>query len=228
MCEMLVVRSEKPVSFESIFPYATLLDEYGVAGFGWGVVWRTEQGELKQYRSADGIRRDPLASRTLTGITSREFLIHLRRPSLMTSIAHFNAQPYLHREDKIAFAHNGYFAHHHDLRAMYPDVEGTSDSVVGFHHYLALLKNGVEPTTALKQTHEALGGKANLCALHANGMIFCYGGNVDNAMYRFQLGELQCVATSLHSHDDFLFQAIFPTASDIVKIPLHTAIQLPG
>lgn len=70
MCEMLAVQSALPVPVEQVLTYAELLDEYGIAGFSWGIVWTAEDGTLQRYRSTDGIHRDTMYARTLKNVFS--------------------------------------------------------------------------------------------------------------------------------------------------------------
>ncbi|MBB6446577.1 class II glutamine amidotransferase [Bacillus benzoevorans] len=227
MCELLTVKGDENIPIEWIFHYAKLLEEYGFAGFGWGVAWKNENGEIKRYRAVEGIKNDNLAPQTLRGIQSKEYLVHLRKPSLMKSIAYYNSQPYLNYETSFAFAHNGYFIHHEQHRAYFAEqLEGTSDSEVGYQYYLKKLKDQFGPQVSLELTHQELGGKANLMVLRKEAGSLLYAGNDDNRMYMFNLEGIQCAATSLHSQDDFIFQTIFPTASNIQQIPLFTSCEL--
>jgi predicted glutamine amidotransferase len=187
-------------------------------------VWTEENGALKRYRNAEGIRKDQLYSRALKGIASRDFLVHLRRPSLMTTISHRNAQPYVAPGHGLAFAHNGYFQHHDEHRAQFADqLEGTSDSEVGFRYFLTRLTEDSLPD-ALVKTHQVLQGKANIGVMRAGGEIWFYAGNSDNRAYTFMLDGMRFAATSLHSNDDFLFQTIFPQAASVAQIPRHSAV----
>jgi len=227
MCEMLAIRSEKLMPIETVLKYASLLDEYGVAGFSWGIVWKTESGTLKRYRAVEGIRRDPLAFRTLTSISSTEYLVHLRRPSAMTTIAHRNAQPYVSADGKVAFAHNGFFERHREYRPTYVDrLEGTSDSEVGFFYYQDLLTSGVVPQNALMQTHADLHGGANIGMMQAHGKTLFYSGHPDNSVYAFQQDGARMVSTALHSSDDYLFQSVFPNAEHCERIATGTVCEV--
>ena len=82
--------------------------------------------------------------------------------------------------------------------------------------------------TSLSLTHQSLEGKANLVVFRKDEETLLYAGNEDNRMYVFNLEGVQCASTSLHSHDDYLFQAIFPTATDIQSIPLYSCYELSG
>ncbi|HHY67848.1 MAG TPA: hypothetical protein GX517_11780 [Alicyclobacillus sp.] len=227
MCEMLAIRAERPLLLEEVWPYMILLDEYGVAGFGWGVVWIGIDGKLRRYRTADGIRRDPVGPRSLAGVRSTRYLIHLRRPSAMTTIAHRNAQPYLSSGGDLAFAHNGYFARHNAFRPEFEGrFEGTSDSEVGFLLYQKEVSNGIAPAEALLRVHRDLEGHANIGVLQADGELLMYAGNHENNVYAFDLGDLRMMSTALHSMDDFLFQTIFPSASNVRRVETGTVHRL--
>ena len=55
------------IEIEWMMKYAMLLEEYGFAGFGWGIAWKSDSGEIQRYRSVDGIRKDTLAPQPLKG-----------------------------------------------------------------------------------------------------------------------------------------------------------------
>ena len=227
MCELFAVKADDPVPIEWILQYSRLLEEYGYAGFSWGIAWKSESGCIKRYRAVEGIRRDTLAPLTLKGTKAKEYLVHLRRPSLMKSISFTNAQPYLTEDESLAFAHNGYFLNHMQYRSLFVNnLEGTSDSEVGYHYYLMKQKENQNPLPSLEQTHKNLEGKANFILLRKGEPTLLYAGNDQNLMYLFELDGIKCCSTSLHSHDDFLFQTIFPSASNIKQIPLFFGCEL--
>ncbi|NHC43259.1 hypothetical protein G6549_25620 [Bacillus sp. MM2020_1] len=226
MCELLTVKCDETIPIEWVLHYAKLLEEYGIAGFGWGVAWKSESGEIRRYRAVEGIKKDKLASQTLRGIQAKEYLVHLRKPSLMKSISFHNAQPYLNEEHSLTFTHNGYFTNHHQFRARYThELEGTSDSEVGYQYFVQKLNEQFDPKTSLELTHRNLGGKANLIVFRRDVETLLYAGNEDNRIYLFNLEGIQCASTALHSQDNFLFQTIFPTASDIQQIPLYSVCE---
>jgi predicted glutamine amidotransferase len=227
VCEMMAITSEQSISVEEVLRYATLLDEYGVAGFSWGITWRSESGSIKRYRAVEGIRRDSLVHRALTGVSSRQFLVHLRRPSLMSTISFVNAQPYLSQDGQLAFAHNGFFARHREFRSTFqPEIIGTSDSEVGFQYYARQLANGMDASEALTVTHSELGGDANIGVMRADGSLFFYAGHHDNAVYTFTIDGARFVTTALHSGDDYVFQSVFPRAEAIERVPSRTVYVL--
>lgn len=229
MCEIFAVKAEDPVEIEWVMKYARIIEEYGLAGFGWGVAWKSDSGGILRYRSVDGIRKDDLAPQALAGIKAKEFLVHLRKPSRMKSISFTNAQPYLNEDKSFAFAHNGYFSNHDDFRHEWASVlEGTSDSEIGYQYFLAKQKEGLDAKAALSLTHQNLKGKANLAVFRRNEDTLLYAGNDDNRMHVFHVEGIQCAVTSLYSQDDFIFQAIFPTAASIYTIPLNSCFELSG
>jgi predicted glutamine amidotransferase len=226
MCELFAVKADDPIPIEWILQYARLLEEYGYAGFSWGIAWKNETG-IKRYRAVEGIRRDTLAPLTLRGTKAKEYLVHLRRPSLMKSISFTNAQPYLTEDESLAFAHNGYFLNHMQYRSLFVNnLEGTSDSEVGYNYYLMKQKDNQNPLLSLEQTYKIMKGKANLMVLKKDEPTYLYAGNDQNLMYLFELDGIKCCSTSLHSHDDFIFQTIFPSAASIRQIPLFSGCVL--
>ncbi len=227
MCEMLAIQSDREVPIERVLTYAELLDEYGVAGFSWGLAWKSAGGELLRYRAVEGIRRDTLARRTLAGVKSTEYLVHLRRPSLMTTIAHRNAQPYLSQDRQLAFAHNGFFAQHREFQSAYQNrLEGTSDSEVGFCYYQDLVSQGENPGEALISAHQRLGGRANVGVMRRGSPILFYCGNDDNAVYAFAADGARFLTTALHSGDDYVLQTVFPQAEQAERVAVGTAREL--
>ncbi|NHN31625.1 hypothetical protein G9U52_17470 [Paenibacillus sp. S3N08] len=105
-------------------------------------------------------------------------------------------------------------------------MEGTSDSEIGFWQYKSLLQAGEQGISAISKVHETLGGVANIGVLREDGEFLIYAAHPENRVYTFGLGKLKMVSTALHSHDDFLFQAIFPEARSIELLPLHTVLTL--
>lgn len=223
MCELLILKSEETIPIQFALSYAKLLDEFGLAGFSWGIAWKQEKDDIHYYKSVDGIRHDKVAITGLNNIESKEYFVHLRRPSLMNSIAVYNAQPYVTDNKSIAFGHNGNFQHHNQYRPFFSEkLVGTSDSEVGFQYFLHEQMKGREPLEAIQATYEALSGKANMVVMRKQAPTIIFSGNVDNHLYSFQLGKIKCVSSSLHSHDDFVFRTIFPTATAIQPLPLFS------
>lgn len=224
MCEMLAFSSEELVSVDTLLGWAALLERYGLAGYGWGMVW-TDGQTLYRYRSVEGLQNDPKADDVLARLTLRRGFIHLRRPSLMTTVAFVNTQPYMDDNGDWAFAHNGYLERHRDFRSRYQgELTGTSDSEVGFRYWCEQTGSIADRFAA---THEALGGKANFMGLSRAGDLGVYAGNSENRVFSFRLGAISLATTSLHSGDRFLFEGLFPEARDIQEMSLGDTIMMP-
>ncbi|MGC8487259.1 MAG: class II glutamine amidotransferase [Clostridia bacterium] len=230
MCELLAVtvpESAPPLQMDTILLWSRQMDEWGLAGYGWGMVW-VQDDDLHRYRSVAGIRNDPVASQVLPRIVTRRLFVHVRRPSLMTNMSHVDAQPYLDQDAGLAFAHNGYLAGHQELRPRYQaHLTGRSDSEVGFQLWLEGMRDGSSPEAALIAVHDKLGGQANFMTMARDGQILAYAGNVENAVYRFRIGDWSIAATSLHSFDRFVFETIFPDAVDIEPVAAKSVVAMP-
>lgn len=219
MCEMMGIKSKHPVPIEDALKYALLLEMYGVAGFGWGIVWRTENGELFRYRNKSSLGQDKKGQRKLEGILSTEYLIHLRRPTQLTKIAEENTQPFISDDKTMSFAHNGYFTLH-DAVPIPGISENASDSLLGFHYLTALPKEKmIERESLPLKLHARLKGEANLALLFSDGDFLFYSGNKVNDLYFFQMDGSNFISTSLHSKDQFIFHKIFQGAEQIKRVP---------
>ncbi|MHB1954628.1 MAG: class II glutamine amidotransferase [Sulfobacillus sp.] len=227
MCEMLALTSNQPLDMKQTLTWARLLEELGVASYGWGMAWVDDSG-LHRYRSVLGLKYDQQAWDVLGQVATHRAFIHLRRPSLMSSQSHLNAQPYCDPEGTFAFAHNGFLSRHREYRPDFSDqLKGTSDSEVGYLYWLQQLSLGQPFAKSLVATHEALKGHANFMALSAQGQLAVYAGNHENPCYSFRIGSINLSTTGLHSLDDYLFDALFPQATNIKEISYGTAIELP-
>ncbi|HUY62154.1 MAG TPA: class II glutamine amidotransferase [Candidatus Dormibacteraeota bacterium] len=212
MCEILAVATTEPLEGRTVLEWAGPLERHGESGYGWGVAW-LEDGRLQHYRAPSRMADDPAGRERVAAVRSTRYLLHLRRPSALLTVSLADSQPFLGDGGDRAFAHNGRFIHDADWRDRYARaLRGAADSEVGFHCYLERRDAGATALDALRQTHERLGGVANLGALDATGELAVYGGNRDNAFWRFRLGEAAVASTALHSEDDALFVLVFPAA----------------
>jgi predicted glutamine amidotransferase len=145
----------------------------------------------------------------------------------MASQSHVNAQPYLDETLGVAFAHNGYFRQHGRHRPEVADqLEGTSDSEVGFRLWTTALAAARPGAAALVETHRRLEGHANIMTVSAAGELLVYAGNPENRCYTFAAEGLKVAVTALHSADRYVFDAVFPQARAVTVIPLDTVASL--
>lgn len=214
MCEILAVGAETPQKLGSILSWAVEVERLGIAGFGWGVAWGTDGGGLQSYRNPTSVANDVEGMLALRDTPFRSAVVHLRRPSRLSTVEIADTQPFLDEEGRFAFVHNGQFRHDGEQRERFSGLlRGRADSEVGFRLFGALLED-TAPGPALAAVHGTLGGTANLCCLLPGGELLLYGGHHGNALYRFRLGDVWVASTALHSDDDSLFDLVFPSATE--------------
>lgn len=225
MCEVLAAAWESPQDFKRLHERVCLLEIYGLGGFGWGVAWLGEDGEVRVER---GLGRfvDEAASSEAMAARSTRFLVHLRRPNKLSTVQYADTQPF-HRDGKMAFCHNGFLDRAEALRPSYLDrLEGGADSEVGWCFFQDRVDEGVDPLDALREVDETFQGKVNLGYLDRSGTLAVYSDNVANAMWRFSADGADMASTAVHSDDDSIFTLVNPDATEPRLIPVGTAILL--
>ena len=214
MCELLAVAWPRPEPLGRIFPWAVELERLGIAGFGWGVAW-LDGGRVKGYRNAGRLADDRDGRDRLANVHSRYALVHLRRPSKLSTIEIEDTQPFVSDDGSFGFCHNGMFEHHHELRPRFVErLCGRADSEVGYCLFESLLSEGHRPSAALSDVHRQLCGLANLAYRGQDGQLLLYGGHPDNTLWSFRVDEAEMASTGLHSADLSVFDLIFPAAVD--------------
>ena len=214
MCEILAVRSRAPRPFSAIMPWARTMESYGIASFGWGVAW-LEGGRVRRYRFPGRLSEDEQAGHALSGVSSTHYLVHFRRPNRLSTVQLADTQPFLSRDERFAFCHNGSFTREAEFRGRFEGrLEGKADSEVGFRMFEDYLGQGLGAEEALVQTHGQLNGNANLGYLGIDGELVLFNSYPTNRFHRFWVDGAEVAATELHSPDDSLFRLIFPTAMD--------------
>ena len=216
MCEILAVRWPEPRPFAAIAGWAMAMEHYGSARFGWGVAWLEDgaAGPLVRAHVGTGqLAADDAVAGGLDGVRSSHFLVHLRRPTMLSTITRADTQPFVTEKNDLAFCHNGLFKERDTFRPAYAGrLKGSSDSHIGFCMLQDVMAEGAAPCDALGLVHAKLGGNANLATLDAQGAIALFSRHETNRFWTFRLGEAQIAATELHSPDDSLFTLIFPGA----------------
>ena len=218
MCEILVVVWPEPQPFERVLPWGLELERLGIGGFGWGLAWR-EQGRVRRYRDPGQLSDDHSGQRELRTVSSTHYLLHLRRPSQLSTVSLADTQPFVADDGSFAFAHNGRLAGAPTFRLRYPGkLDGQADSEVGFRLCETFLGVGMKPAAALQEVHRQMGGQANLGFLAAEGAALLYAGNPENDGWRFDLEGAEVASTALHSADEAIFSLCFPNASHRVRL----------
>jgi predicted glutamine amidotransferase len=209
MCEILAVRFPEPRPLAEVAAWARAMEYYGSGRFGWGVAW-TQDGVVRAHRDTGQLATDPAVTGWLAGVTSTRFLVHSRRPTLLSTIQLADTQPFVTPDDGLAFCHNGLFRERDAYRAAYAGrLAGGADSEIGFCMLADLVSAGTAPVDGLARVHARLGGNANLATLAADGTISLFSRHETNRFFTFDYGDARVAVTELHSPDDSVFRLIF-------------------
>ena len=158
---------------------------------------------------------DEAVAGELGAVQSTRFLIHFRRPTLLSTIQLADTQPFLTDRHDLAFCHNGLFNEAETYRPGYAGrLAGAADSEVGFCMLQDLVEAGTSICDALAIVHAKLGGNANLATLDSRGVLALFSKHERNQFWTFRMGDADIAATELHSTDGSLFNLIFPGATD--------------
>lgn len=133
MCELLAAVAADPFAIGDLWAITAGLERYGVAGFGWGAAWRAPDGTLARHVSTSSFRDDP-AQFALGQVETPAAMVHLRRPSKLSTLSIPDAQPFLDPAGRFAFCHNGDLAGFRTVRPRYLEagrIFGRADSEVG-------------------------------------------------------------------------------------------------
>src|SRR5436305_10689892 len=94
MCEHYVARSEQPFRLSEPWDLSTRLEQDGIASFGWGATWLGEDAELHTYLDTRAFRDDGEGAERLGGKRTTALLVHLRRPSKLSTLGIPDTQPF--------------------------------------------------------------------------------------------------------------------------------------
>jgi len=228
MCELLAVRADEPFRLDDAWTLAEGLERYGLAGYAWGVAWVCPDGSLAGYRATTAFRDDP--ARDEVGRTeTTSALVHLRRPSRFSWLGMADTQPFLDKEGRFAFGHNGELVRHRRFRPAYRAagrIHGKADSEVAMRWLEDAWNPGRPAGDLLAELHEVMGGSANLAALEPGGAATIHAGNAENPVFGFRLGDLRVLSTGVYSLDRSLFRLVAPGARDRRKVARGSAATL--
>lgn len=228
MCEHFVARADEPFRIDDLWPFAERLERFGIAGFGWGAAWRRADGSLDSYRDMRAFRDDP--GREAIGVhETTSLLVHLRRPSKLSTLTMADTQPFPDPRGRFVFSHNGGLRDVRSWRERFRSegrIHGRADSEVGQRW----LEDAWTPREAvphlLAGLHDAFGGQANLALLAADGSVHQYAGNGENPVFAFRLGRIRLASMGIYSLDRSLFRFVAPGAADRRLISLRTTVSL--
>lgn len=235
MCEQFVVRAQEPFRLDELWPFAERLERYGIAGFGWGAAWVDGTGGLRSHRDVRAFRDDP--GREAVGREeTTSAVVHLRRPSKLSTLTQRDAQPFDDPAGRFAFSHNGDLREIRTWREQFARqgrIHGRADTEVGqrwLEDRWPEDGDGRPPVSAvgalLGELHGAFGGQANLAVLTSDGSAVHYAGNTENPVFTFRLGRFGIAATGLYSIDRSLFALAAPGGRERHVVPARRAVAL--
>ena len=229
MCEHYVARAAEPFRLDELWPFTDRLERFGIAGFGWGAAWIAEDGTLASHRDVRAFRDDPVGRARVGAASTTSALVHLRRPSKLSTLDLPDTQPFDDPAGRYAFSHNGDLRDYRALRRTYQlqgRIHGRADTEVGARWLEDAWRDGEPPAHLLGALHDRFGGEANLAVLTADGTPHHYAGNGENPVFSFRLGGIGIASTGIYSLDRSVFRYVAPTATDRRLVRLHTSVTL--
>jgi glutamine phosphoribosylpyrophosphate amidotransferase len=227
MCEHFVARSAEPFRLNELWPFTERLEQFGLAGWGWGAAWTTGDGGLCSYRDIRAFRDDP-GREDVGRAETTSLLLHLRRPSKLSTLGIPDTQPFDDPAGRFSFSHNGDLRDTREWRRRYRDegrIHGRADTEVGAR-WLEDHWNGKPPASILGELHDIFHGQANLATITANGDVTAYAGNTENPMFTFRLGRIGIASTGIYSLDRSIFRFVAPTATERRMVRVGGAVTL--
>jgi glutamine phosphoribosylpyrophosphate amidotransferase len=215
MCEQFVARAAEPFRIDELWPFTERLERYGLAGFGWGAAWTRADGRLCSRRDLRAFRDDRDGAESIGREETTAVLVHLRRPSRLSTLQMPDAQPFDDPGGRYAFSHNGDLQEWRVFRPRYQRegrIHGRADTEVGAR-WLEDRWDGHRPATQLKALHDEFKGHANLAVLTADGTAVHYAGNTENPVFTFRMGRIGVASTGIYSLDRSLFRYAAPDAT---------------
>ena len=228
MCEHFVARAAEPFRLDELWEFTHRLERFGIAGFGWGAAWIDGDGGISSHRDVRAFRDDPERDEVGRNRTTSA-LVHLRRPSRLSTHGPADTQPFDDPAGRYSFSHNGDLLLHRDWRARYRAagrIRGRADTEVGARWLEDEWRDGESVPHLLGALHDTFGGQANLAVLTADGAAHHYAGNRENPVFTFRLGRIGIAGTALYSLDRSVFRFVAPGASERRIVPIRTTASL--
>jgi hypothetical protein len=227
MCELFVARADEPFRIGELWDVAERLERYGLAGFGWGAAWLAGDGRLEIHREVRPMREDADGVARVGAVETTALLVHLRRPSRLSTLGMADTQPFLDPRGRFAFAHNGDLRDWRSWRRRFQAegrITGRADSEVGARWLEDAWQDGEPVPHLLGALHDALAGEANFGLLDATGRPWLYAGNRENPVFSFRLGRIALASTGIYSLDRSLFRYVARGATDRRLIALSRTV----
>src|SRR5215212_7152371 len=225
MCEQYVAIAAAPFRIGDLWPMTERLEQFGLAGFGWGATWRDSSGDLRSHRDVGAFRDDP-AREHVGDESTRALLVHLRRPSKFSTIGPPDTQPFDDPAGRYAFSHNGDLVNDGPFRKRYRDagrIHGKADTEVAARWLEDEWPGPAAAPAALRSLHQTFGGHANLAVLTREGEAHHYAGNDENPVFTFEIpvrgATVRLACTGMYSLDRSVFKYVVPEATNRHIVP---------
>jgi hypothetical protein len=228
MCEHFVARAAEPFRLDELWEFTERLERFGIAGFGWGAAWIDGDGHMASHRDPRAFRDDP-GREAIGRRETTSALVHLRRPTKLSTLGLADTQPFDDPAGRYSFSHNGDLLFHRDWRARYRAqgrIRGRADTEVGARWLEDEWRDGESVPHLLGAVHDTFGGNANLAVLTADGSTHHYAGNRENPVFTFRLGRIGIAGTGIYSLDRSLFRFVAPRAAERGIVAIHTTVSL--
>lgn len=229
MCEQFIARASEPFRLDELWPLAERLERYGLAGFGWGAAWLGAGGDLHSHRDVRAFRDDP-GREAVGSIETTAALVHLRRPSRLSTLALPDTQPFDDPAGRFSFSHNGDLEDWRPWRERYRRagrIRGRADTEAGARWLEDAWRDDERVSHLLATLHDTFGGQANLAVLaSAHRAPFMYAGNTENPVFTFRIGRIGVASTALYSLDRSLFRFAAAGATDRRLVPRRATVTL--
>ena len=222
MCEQYVACAETPFRIDTLWPFTERLERNGIASYGWGATWLGSDGELHSHRDIGTFAEDVAGREEVGAQTTRAVLVHLRRPSKLSTIGPADTQPFDDPAGRYSFSHNGELANEPRFRKQYKDagrLHGKADTEVGARWLEDHWNGGTDVPDLLARLHETFEGDENLAVLTRDGAAYHYAGNSLNPVFTFDLGPIHVASTGIHSLDRSVFRFVVPEATNRKLVP---------
>jgi glutamine phosphoribosylpyrophosphate amidotransferase len=231
MCEHYIARASEPFRLDELWPFTERLERFGIAGFGWGAAWLNADGTLGSHRDVRAFRDDP-ARDGIGRVKTTAALVHLRRPSKLSTLGPPDTQPFDDPAGRFAFSHNGDLHDVRAWRARYREagrIHGRADTEVGerwLEDHWEDAAGAARPGALLRSLHETFNGQANLAVLAADGTACAYAGNTENPVFTFRCGRIGLASTGIYSLDRSVFRFVAPETTERRLVRIGVAVVL--
>jgi Glutamine amidotransferase domain len=228
MCEQFIARAAEPFRLDELWPFTGRLERFGIAGFGWGAAWIGANDRLASHRDLRAFRDDP-EREAIGAVETTAVIVHLRRPSKLSTLTVPDAQPFDDPAGRYTFSHNGDLRDYRADRTRYRAegrIHGRADTEVGARWLEDAWRPDEPVAHLLAALHDRFGGQANLAVLVADGTPHHYAGNSENPVFTFRLGSIGVASTGIYSLDRSLFRYVAPSATERRLVRARSTVAL--